>query len=124
MAMTKKEKVKFDSALAEIRILGALRWTSKVEPDTPPPEGISEITKGWLFNVYVRHVESACSSCVHHGYGQGSLARIGGGARSLYSTKLLALKALRHEAEREYAKYLADIDEQIANETQKPTPLP
>lgn len=42
------------------------------------------------------------------------------GARSMYSSKLLALKALRHQLERDYAETLASIDMQIEEEKVKP----
>ncbi len=61
----------------------------------------------------------AWSSCVSHGQGA-SQARNSSGAqcgRALYSTRALALRALRAAIEAETAALLADIDVEIEKET-------
>jgi hypothetical protein len=113
MAMTKKERAEFDKALDDARLLGALRWTSPVSPDVPPPEygAPNRLSTGWALCGPM--VEVACSSSVFHGIGRTDKTT-SQQPRWLYSSKLLALKALRHELERRSAMELAAIDKQIA----------
>lgn len=110
MSMTKKEKTAHDAALAEARLLGALRWTSEVRPDVPIPIGAG-LSTGWL--PFHSRVEIACSSSVHHATGRTDKTT-SQNPRNLYSTKLLALRALRHEMELRFAQELANVDKQIA----------
>jgi hypothetical protein len=123
VSMNKKEQAAFTQLQEEVRIAKAMRFTEPVGPDVSPPGyggGGRDLAKGFLFNAYWPHprVEPACSSSVHHNFGDDSVTRIQG-ARSLYSTRLLALKALRHELEQEAAKKLADIDAQIEVEAER-----
>ena len=112
--MNKKEQAMVDDLREQLRIAKALRWTEKVEPDVPIPES-SYLTKGFLCNGYNGDVVPACSSRVSHGYG--SDERTGTqGARALYSTRLLALRAVRHLVELKVAKVLADVDGRIEKE--------
>jgi len=114
MAMTKKEQEQVQELKRKLSTLAALRWTEKVLPDVPPRSKFTEgLTTGWL-PCYTR-VEPACSSVVSHAIGQ-THETTSQGSRSLYSTKLLALKALRHEMELRFANELAGIDIQIAVE--------
>jgi hypothetical protein len=114
MSMTKKERAAFDKALADAMRLGALRWTTDVRPDVPVPKG-NEMTTGWL-PVYSR-VDVACSNTVNHAVGRTDKTTTQQ-PRQLYSTKLLALRALRHEMEHRFAEQLANVDKQIADEDQ------
>ena len=97
----------------------ALRWTGPVAPDVPPPEDFAATTTGLAFNnSYDKgHVFRAWSRQTLHGTGEAppSDQWVGSrGAQSLYSSELLALRALRHEMERAAARRLAEIDERIA----------
>lgn len=126
MAMTKKEKEALEAALTA----AALRTTTDVAADVPPPSDSRDgLTKGWLpiaeRSDYPR-VEPACSSSVYHGRGQQN-ETTSQGARSLYSTKLLALKALRRAVEKHCADRLRAVDRMIEAESsndQGNRPLP
>jgi hypothetical protein len=119
MAMTKKEQAAMQAAIDKAETLAALRWTEPVAKDVPPPE--KGYTEGWEFNIYTKAVDPYWSSCIYHG--QGPAPKDGncydGGRqnpRKLYSTKLLALMALRHEVEKEAATSLMRIDRLIEAE--------
>ncbi len=116
MAMTKKEKADFDAAIKRANTLAALRWTEPVEKDVPIPEHFTDSTSGWDFNTYSGTVRQMWSECVSHGDG---LKRTGSASQNglwLFSTKLLALRALRHAVEREAADKLRKIDDAITAE--------
>ena len=125
MAMNKKERAAFDAALNEARVLGALRWTFPVEKDVMRPDGsIGAHTEGWDINstsTYSAVAFKAWSESCSHGTGDfpiGNKYRSASqGGVSLYSTKLLALRAVRHEVEKIAAKRLAEIDAMIAEES-------
>lgn len=112
MAMTKKERAQHDAAIKAARVAGALRWTSEVKPDIDIPTTVAHLARGWLFNTHNARVAPACSSTVHHSFGRNDRTETQG-PRCLYSTKVLALQAMRHELEREFAQRLAYVDEQI-----------
>lgn len=126
MAMTKKEAEAHRKEVDALKLRLALCWTPKVEPDVLAPS-LSDVTsrvalvKGWL-PAYDR-VEPACSSRVHHSVGSTTETR-SQGARNLYSTKLLALRAARNDLERRFAHELKLMDEKIEMEKAYPTPLP
>lgn len=112
MAMTKKEKLAFEAALTAC----ALRMTTEVLPDVSPPDCKSDpsgkLTNGWLpvgEEGYRPRVEQACSSCTSHGTGRWDKTTTQG-SRHLFSTKLKALRALRHYIEMQCAKSLRRID--------------
>ena len=116
MAMTKKERAEYDAAISEARIAGALRWSTPIEPVVPIPARRSDIVNGWHYTAYESgRVDKACTSSVKHSYGHWDMTTTQRPTR-LYSTKLLALKALRHALERQAAGRLARIDELIAAE--------
>ena len=123
MPMTKKERAAVDAELreagvllTEARTLAALRWTSPVAPDVPPPpHGYSE---GWDFNAPSGSVWLGWSTSVSHGTGpapKDGKHPLGGSqcGRAMYSTQVLALAALRREIERRAAVALRTIDEQL-----------
>lgn len=60
----------------------------------------------------------ACSSYIHHGI-DSDTKTTAQGSRHLFSTKLLALRALRREIEKHSAKRLRDIDRMIEEEESK-----
>lgn len=114
--MTKKERAEFDSALAEARLLGALRFTSKVERDVMPPK--SGYAAGFDINPYGDgSVWEAWTSSVTHGRGGAPISdQYSSGSqncRSLYSTKELAWRAVRNAMERAMAARLAGVDHHI-----------
>lgn len=132
MAMTKKEKQMVEELLTE----AALRRTAPVEPDVDCPEKFSSgsggVVTGFLFRGALGaspRVEHAASTSVSHkvsynpiDFEKDRLERSGGwsqGARRLYSTRLLALKALRYELESSCCRALRDIDRQIEAEIRK-----
>jgi len=110
MAMTKKEKAEFDAA----KTLAALRWTEPVKKDLPAPSEGS-IT-GWDFNTYSCVIAQQWSEPTSYGDGEKRLSQWVSGrqdGKPLYSTKLLALKALRNAVEKESAIKLLSIDIKI-----------
>lgn len=126
--MNKKEQAQYAEMQQLLRLKGALRATSPVPYDVPiPDQGSSELITGFLPTGGVDDwstVDVACSSNVHHSIGRtdktGSQH-----ARSLYSTRLLALRALRYETEQASARRLARVDRMIEEEEKKsraPTP--
>jgi len=121
MAMTKKEQAAMQAAIDKAETLAALRWTAPVAKDVPPPPPENGYTEGWEFNTYKKSVDPYWSSCIYHGQGaapNGNDRFFSGSQnpKSLYSTKLLALMALRHEVEKEAATSLMRIDRLIAAE--------
>jgi len=119
MAMTKKEQQAMADLQQELRLAKAMRFTEDVRPDVAPPSG-SGLTKGFLYNNYIGghsgpHVEPACSGCVSHAFGQDDHTTTQD-PKFLYSTRLLALRALRHSVEIQVATLLAGIDQQIEEE--------
>ena len=126
MAMNKKEQAAMQAAIDRAELLSALRWSAPVERDVAPPDGgyserwdINAYSEGWDINAYNKSVWLGWSSGVNHGTGPAPKAggRYMGASqqcRSLYSTKALALAALRHEVEKKAAADLMNIDRQIA----------
>lgn len=112
MAMNKKEQAEFDKLKFDLASARALSWTSKVLPDLPPPKGFGELTKGWMYRVHSASVVPACSSSIGHDIGRNGRTT-SQQPIALYSTKLLALKALRYELEVIAAANLANLDFQI-----------
>lgn len=117
MAMNKKEKQAYDNAILQAETIAALRWTAAVGCDLRKPN-IDEIIFGFDFNVSLLRVNDFYSKFTSHGRGNKN-ERISGtasqGGRELFSTELLALKALRHAVELESAKKLLTVDKMIAN---------
>ena len=120
MAMTKKEQAEMAAAIDRAEVLSALRWSEKPpERDVMPP--LSGYSEGWEYNSHVKRVWPAWSGQVVHGEGpapkegQCSLG-VSQNARRLYSNKIAALKAMRHDVEKRAAAELLKIDRQIAAE--------
>ena len=122
--MNKKEQKYVEDLKEQLLLAKALRFTIKIEPDVdPPPFGSTErLRKGWLFNAPSERVEPACTSSIYHSFGTDTETRTQG-ARRLYSTKLLALMAMRNEIEIEICKKLARIDKAIEDELEAKLPL-
>jgi hypothetical protein len=120
MAMTKKEK----AYVEHLETLAAFRMTEKIEPDLLPPAPgdykHGQLTRGWKYNIHLvldglrswnRAVYKTCSSSMYHGNGwektsyQGSIKQ--------YSTRKLALLALRHEVAMFAAERMREIDKAV-----------
>lgn len=113
MAMNKAERKELEDARAELRIYRALRWTEKVLPDVHPPES-DAVRLGYSVNVYAQRVEPAWTETSFHGAGHSRVAGTASyGGNLLYSTRLLAFKALRSGMEERFARELASVDDQI-----------
>ena len=111
---------KIEDARADERAKLAFRFTPEVPYDLQPPSPGSggKMIKGWDCNSYSQTVSMMCSSSIHHGHGwEGTSSQ---NPRAMYSTELLAWKALRHELEIEYSQSLADIDAKIENLANEP----
>lgn len=105
-------------SIAEARfrsIRDALCWTATVRPDVAPPTASDGDRKGWLFNAYGERVDRACTSSVSHAFGRDDKTTTQK-PKALYSTRLLALRALRNAVESEAAEKLSKIDNEIADE--------
>lgn len=120
--MNKKETAAFEQLQQELRLAKALRFTEPVSADVPPPssnERGSRLTVGYDYagaaGTAGGRVEVACSSSNCHALGRTDKTT-SQGSRALYSTKLLALRALRNEIEQGCAARLAAIDKQIEHE--------
>ena len=116
MAMTKKEQAAFQAAIDRAETLAALRWTWPVVRDVGVPlQGYSE---GWDYNAHSQRVWQGWSDRVAHGEGAAPEAgkyRSGiQASRCMFSTKALALAAMRHEMEQKAAADLMRVDRQIA----------
>lgn len=126
MAMNKKERVAFDAMAQQLREARSLRFSEKSPgPDVEIPQGGAVLSRGWdaWANITVNaRAERACSSYVHHGIGwERTTAQ---NPKRLYSTRLLALRAVRNELERDCAFELARIDKWIEDEIANPTTGP
>lgn len=114
--MNKKEQAEIEELRNQLRIAKAFRFTEKVEPDVPIPELFSrELSKGFSFNSYTGEISRACSSSISHSVHNDEKTTTQC-PRCLYSTRTLALKAMRYEMEQRFAKELADVDKQIEQE--------
>jgi hypothetical protein len=93
------------------RELAALHWSddNDIAPDVMPPDKWDQLSTGWVFNVYSRRIDVACSSTVHHAVGRTDKTTTQQPIR-MYSTRERALRALRVALEHEFAAELAKID--------------
>lgn len=113
MAMNKKERKLIEDLQAAL----SLRWTDKVEKDVPIPKSCDGLVIGYTYNSYVLRAERSCSDSVHHALGRTDRTTSQRGI-AMYSSKLLALMAMRNEVELRIAKELRDIDRLIEAEKQ------
>jgi hypothetical protein len=114
MAMNKTEKEAVERLLTE----SALRRTAPVSTDVEIPNSGAPLTKGFLFCAEAtdgQRVAPACSSSTGHNFGSDKGTSSQRPMR-LYSTRLLALRALRNAAESRCARYLREIDRWIEDE--------
>lgn len=113
---SKQELIKMKSEEESIKVKMALRFTDEVLPDLKKPEYSSgEMTKGWSFNSYNMSVGKACSTSNSHSV-WGDEKTTSQGGIDIFSTRILALKAMRHEVEMECAYNLRKIDIMIEGE--------
>jgi len=108
MAMTKAEKQYLEDVLTQF----ALRHTQEVLPDVPPPpcgSPFGALTKGFLYNSYNQQITKACSSSLYHNFNSDEKTNAQG-EKWLFSTKILALKAMRYEMEQKFARQLRIVD--------------
>lgn len=121
MAMTKKERAEMDALRDALRLERAKRFTEAVAPDVPPPASGSKydaLTTGFAPIGYGSdwpRVEAGCSSVAFHSIGRNDKTDSQKPC-SLYSTRELALKALRHKVEQRFLRLLVEIDKQIEAE--------
>jgi hypothetical protein len=115
--MNKKEL----AMVEELKTRLALRFTGDgpIEPDVPIPFNFSELSTGYLFNSYSKIVSPACSSSGFHARGRTDKTDSQRPVR-LYSTRKLALQAMRLEVELRCARELREIDAKIEAEETTP----
>lgn len=115
MGITKREQAHVEQVLTR----AALHTTTDVEPDIAPPHR-GDTTRGFLFfsSASRPYVCQAWSTSTAHGTGDPAAAKRVSckGARHLFSTKALALRALRRSVEDECASRLRSIDRMIEQE--------
>ena len=104
--------------LESIEIKASLRLTEEILPDLPIPKSSDGLVKGYRFNVYTSRVSETCSDSVYHN-SHDNIKANSQNPMEQYSTKLLALKALRYQTELEVAKKLRAIDIKIKAELDK-----
>lgn len=109
--MTKLEQQVFEN----MKIQCALRFTEKVYPDILPPENFDKIVNGYSFNSYSEKVEKSCSSRLAHSLYAWNKTNSRESIEQ-YSSRLLALKAMRYEMEQIFAKKLYAVDVLIEKE--------
>lgn len=119
----RKKAQQEEEAQLQAEMPTALHWTEEVPFDLSPPTGFMVRNHGWNIQLPWGHafsqpeVYEAWSDSMSHGRGHPDRTpRVSGsqGSAQLYSTRLLALKALRHEIERVAARQLALLDREIA----------
>jgi len=109
--MNKKEQ----KLVEDLKIVAALRWTDGAEKDIPKPRSEDGLVSGYVFNSYSYRVEESCSNSVCHGRGR-SDKTTSQNPIEMFSSRLLALKAMRHEVELRLAIELRKIDLLIEKE--------
>jgi len=112
--MNKKEM----AMVEELKTKLALRWTDDVAPDVMPPDSYAKLSIGYLPSGVLSdfpRVVPACSSFIHHGIGQHDKTTSQQPIK-LYSTREMALHAMRHQVENHCAKILRRIDRMIEDE--------
>lgn len=118
--MNKKEKAIFDEAIYSAKLANAFRRTEEILKDVPKPSYDNpQTTFGFDFNQYSFSVNEYYSGTTRHGIARDGIKSTGTasqGGVNLFSTKVLALKAMRHAIENECAAKLLKIDEMIKRE--------
>ena len=122
MAMSKAEKAEFNrlenekSELQLERDLYASFYISKeVLPDVPKPVniGFNDVVRGYSYNSSTITAYETWSNTCSNGVSHDDFSRGYQDSIAQYSTKLLALKALRHQVAIKHAADLVKIDKMI-----------
>ena len=108
--MTKAEK----QYVEELEIRCSMLLTPKIKPDIIPTDA-DVIINGYYHSPYSKKVSKACSISLFHGIDQWDKTNQRG-ALPLYSSRLLALRALRAELSWNMATELYYIDKRIIEE--------
>lgn len=119
MAMSKREQAAMEELQTKLRLAMAFRRTEPVEPDIPVPK-YGEQTSGWQYIAYSKRVCRAGSKS--HGHWRGMDGEVAAPTEMswsqrgipLYSTELLALKALRYAVESQAEVELEKLDRLIS----------
>ena len=126
MAMNKAEKQNLADAILARDLAVAFRFSPKVEPDLKGNIEFNGERKGWCFNSYTQKVSQAISWQCFHYQGDRAHERTSSdkGSRSqnrleMYSTRGLALQALRGDMVADFAEQLRRVDVDIANELKR-----
>jgi len=106
--MNKKEQEEMEQLKTKL----ALKFTEQVNPDIKPSEVYDTIVNGYLYNSYSKRVVKSCTTKISHSFGNWDKTTTQG-SRNLYSTEILAYKAMRSELERSFASQLREIDKKI-----------
>lgn len=112
MSMTKKERAAFDSLVRQLAEARAFRFTDDVPRDLAPPSKYNELSRGWDFHLHSATVGKACSSSIYHGRSWEKTTTQN--PLTMFSTEMLATRALRREMEQDFARKLAAVDLRIA----------
>ncbi len=108
MRLTKEQKAK--NAADELR-----RAALPIHPDVAPPESDGVLSVGWHFNTHNLRLEKGCSSNVYHSDYKTDETTTQG-TRWFYSTKRLALLAMRAAVELEHAERIERINRMIIDD--------
>ena len=122
MAMNKAEKKQLEDAIDKARLYAAFHITPEIKPDLAAPnsdDGMDAHIYGYDFNEYTCRVFEVWSESGRNGAGHGERKHGTQGKRDLYSTKSLALQALRHKVAMKTADVLVSIDLMIDKELNK-----
>ena len=114
MAMNKKEQAMVEALKTE----ASFYKTLEVLPDLHPPKETGELTKGYVYMGALSDyptVVVACSSKTGHNVGRNDETSTKNPI-DLFSTKILALRALRHKVEKQACEKLRRIDKMIEKE--------
>ena len=115
MAMNKAEKERMGLLELELKLLSSFKLSAPVLKDLMPPASYSDgLSKGWDFNSYNGEVFKACSSSIGNGTGWDKTTSQN--SKALFSTRKLALMALRYATERELLIKLSKIDEDLTKD--------
>ncbi len=117
MTMTKAEKAAVDALKVEL----ALRWPRYDAPEHMVyPErkgyGARPVIAGWWMNAYNGEVGEGCTDGMYHSRHSTTKTDTQTGG-VFWPTKLDALKAMRIKMSEDFARRLAAIDAQIAEES-------
>ena len=116
MAMNKKELAYVESLKERL----ALCFTPEVAPDVPRPGVDDGLVIGYSFNAYSREISKSCSSFLWHATGRWDKTDAQNPIEQ-YSTRLLALMAMRNVIEKRCAQELRSVDIMIESEKLFPT---